>query len=169
MSIRTDMLKASQPIVDELLGQFGSFITGSYAIGGDTIESDIDVVLPIDNPSDYLIDSLRIRYNLRVEPSNYNNGVKMMAPGRLVPVNIVRLHPFEYCAWLFATNTMAELPPVLDKTTRHRAFEALGLAYKLASPNSETLTIEGAHKYFDSHKPSMDMKTIINIAEVRNQ
>lgn len=169
MSIRTDRLKASQPIVDELLGQFGSFITGSYAIGGDTIGSDIDVVLPIDNPSDYLIDSLRIRYNLNVEPSNYNNGVKLTAPGRIVPVNIVRLHPFEYCAWLFATNTMAGLPPVLDKTTRHRAFEALGLAYKLASPNSETITIEGAHKYFDTHKPSMDMKTIINITEVRNQ
>lgn len=169
MSVRTNMLKSSQPIVDELLGQFGSFITGSYAIGGNTIESDIDVVLPIDNPSDYFIDSLRIRYNLRVEPSNYNNGVKLIARGRLVTINIVRLHPFEYCAWLFATNTMAGLPPVTDKTTRHRAFEALVLAYKLASPNSETLTLEGAHKYFDSHKPSMDMKTIINIAEVRNR
>ena len=169
MSVRTDMLKASQPIVDALLGQFGSFITGSYAIGGDTTESDIDVVLPIDNPSDYLIDSLRIRYALNVEPSNYNNGVKLAAPGRLVPVNIIRLHPFDYCAWLFATNTMAGLPPVLDKTTRHRAFEALCLAYKLASPGSETLTTDGAYKYFESHKPSMDMKTIINITELRNQ
>lgn len=168
MTIRTDMLKASQPIVDELLCRFGSFITGSYAIGGDTIGSDIDVVLPIEySPSDYLINSLRIRYNLNVEPSNYNNGVKLIAPGRLIPINIVRLHPFEYCAWLFATNTMAELPPVLDKATRHRAFEALCLAYKLASPNSETVTIEGARKYFDSHKPSVNMKTIISIAEAR--
>lgn len=167
MSIRTDMLKASQPIVDKLVNQFGSFITGSYAIGGATIESDIDVVLPIDNPSDDLIDSLRIRYNLQVNPSNYNNGVKLTAPGRSVPVNIVRLHPFEYCAWLFATNTMAGLPPVLDKTTRHRAFEALALGYKLASPNSETITVESAYKYFDSHKPSMNMETII--AEVRHQ
>lgn len=169
MSVITDMLKASQPIVDELLSRFGSFITGSYAIGGATDESDIDVVLPIDNPSDDLIASLCIRYRLRRESSLYNNGVKFTAPGRLVPVNIVRLHPFEYCAWLFATNTMAGLPPVIDKTTRHRAFEALALAYKLASPYSETLTIVGAQKYFDRHKPSIDMKHIINIAEARNQ
>lgn len=168
MSVRANMLKASQPLVDELLDQFGSFITGSYAIGGDTIRSDIDVVLPIDNLSNNLIGSLRIKYRLNVEPSNHNNGVKLMAPGRLVPVNIIMLHPFEYCAWLFATNTMAGLPPVLDKTTRHRAFEALVFAYKLASPDSETLTPAGADKYFDSHKPAMDMKTIVSIAEVRN-
>ena len=167
MSIRTDMLKASQPIVDDLLELYGSFITGSYAIGGESVESDIDVVIPIQNNADDLIARNVFKYGLTKEPSNYNNGVKLVRRGRCVPINIVRLHPFEYCAWLFATNTMAELPPVLDKATRHRAFEALGLAYKLASPNSETVTIEGARKYFDSHKPSVNMKTIISIAEAR--
>ncbi|WP_407448660.1 nucleotidyltransferase domain-containing protein [Fibrobacter sp.] len=164
MSVITDMLKNSEPIVDDLLKIYGSFITGSYAIGGETFGSDIDVVIPIHIDPGDLIARDMFKYGLAKEPSNYNNGVKVFRRGWCVPINIVRLHPFEYCAWLFATNTMAGMPPIIDKVTRHRVFEMFCLAYKLASGNSETLTIDGACAYYDRHKPTATMKTIINIS-----
>lgn len=167
MSGITDMLKNSEPIVDDLLALHGSFITGSYAIGGETTESDIDVVIPICHDADAVIARNVFKYGLGKEPSCYNNGIKIFRAGWCVPVNIVQLHPFEYCAWLFATNTMAGLPPITDKTTRHRAFETFVLGYKLANPNSETLTIDGASLYYDAHKPSTTMKTIVDITEMR--
>lgn len=167
MSGITDLLKNSEPIVNDLLAMHGSFITGSYAIGGETVESDIDVVIPIHRNVNDMIARDVFKYGLKKEPSNYNNGVKIFRAGWCVPVNIVRLHPFEYCAWLFATNTMAELPPITDKVTRHRAFETFVLAYKLANPNSETLTVDDACLYYDAHKPSTTMKTIVDITEMR--
>ena len=169
MSVRTDMLKASQPIVDDLLELYGSFITGSYAIGGESVESDIDVVIPIQNNADDLIARDVFKYGLKKEPSNYNNGVKLIRQGRCVPINIVRLHPFEYCAWLFATNTMAGMRPVTDKVIRHRVFEMFCLAYKLAAGNSETITIDGACSYYDSHRPSITMKHIIDISNTKER
>lgn len=171
MSMLTDMLERTRPVVDRLLRLHGGFITGSYAIGGDTTASDIDVALSIDIFVDDTIRLLRDEYNLDLTPSDYNNGIKLTTcvACTTVPVNIVRLHPFEYCAWLFATNTMAELPPIIDRHMRHRAFEAFVFAYKLANPNSETLGVYGVHKYFDNHQPSMNMEAIINIAKVRNK
>lgn len=170
MPVMTDLLKHSEPIVVDLLAIHGSFITGSYAIGGETIESDIDIVIPIDfdNADDWIARNV-FKYDLIREPSNYNNGVKLIRQGWCVPINIVRLHPFEYCAWLFATNTMAGMQPVTDKVIRHRAFEMFCLAYKLASGNSETLTVDGACSYYDSHKPSITMKHIIDTSTTKER
>ena len=169
MSVIIDMLKHSEPIVNDLFNIYGSFITGSYAIGCETLESDIDVVIPIQNNADDLIARDVFKYGLIRQPSNYNNGVKLIRQGWCVPINIVRLHPFEYCAWLFATNTMAGMQPVTDKVIRHRVFETFCLAYKLASGNSETLTVDGACSYYDSHKPSITMKHIIDITTTKEE
>lgn len=167
MSVITNMRRNSKPIVDELLEVYGSFITGSYAIGGETLESDIDVVIPIQIGCDDVVARNVFKYGMTKQPSSYNNGVKLVRQGWCVPINIVRLHPFDYCAWLFATNTMAGMSPVLDKVTRHRVFEMFCLAYKLASGNSETITVDGACSYYDSHKPSVTMKTIIDINTIK--
>lgn len=167
MSVITDMLKHSEPIVGDLLKVYGSFITGSYAIGGETSESDIDVVIPIQTNVDDVVARNVFKYGMVKRRSSYNNGVKLIRQGWCVTINIVSLHPFDYCAWLFATNTMAGMQPVLDKVTRHRVFEMFCLAYKLANGNSETITADGARWYYDSHKPSVTMKTIIDISTTK--
>lgn len=149
-----DYANITSPVIQELAEISGTFITGSAAIGGFKMpESDIDVVVPIQ--FDYGIKMLTKKFNSQgfiLQPSNYNNGVKVVRPGASIPVNIITLHPFDYCAWLFATNTLAELEYIRDRNARHRAFELAVLLFKTTNTSGLHATTTGADVYFETHK-----------------
>ena len=92
--------------------RIGAYVTGSFIIGGATIESDIDIVLPIDNgiPSAQLERTANI-HGGSLKLSEYNNGRKLLIPG-LTTINILQLHPMDYAAFMFATETMLVSPIV---------------------------------------------------------
>lgn len=144
----------TRPVIQELAEISGTFITGSAAIGGFKMpESDIDVVVPIQ--FDDSIKFLTKKFNSQgfiLQSSNYCNGFKVVIPGASIPVNIITLHPFDYCAWLFATNTLAELEYIRDRNARHRAFELAVLLFKTTNTSGLHTTITGADVYFETHK-----------------
>lgn len=145
----------TRPIIQELNKISGTFITGSVAIGGfKPLESDIDVVVLIQH--DYTIKQLQAKFALLgfgTEPSNYNGGFKFIKPGHTIPVNVIILHPFDYCAWLFATNTLAKLDFIHDRNARHRAFELAVLLFKTVDTSGRHTTIDGSDMYYTAQNP----------------
>lgn len=137
--IRQDVI---QPIVGK---RTGAYVTGSFIIGGATIASDIDIVIPIDySISCSYLNQLGRRYCGNVEYSLYDNGRKLIMPG-LTIINILQLHPLDYAAFMFATETMLCAPIVEERNARHRCFEELCHAYK-SFINPKCVTIEEMHK-----------------------
>lgn len=140
--IKSEIIK---PIIDK---RIGTYVTGSFIVGGATISSDIDIVIPIDNP----VDSRELEQTVRhyggsIGYSSYNNGRKLLIPG-LTTINILQLHPLEYAAFMFATETMLCAPIVEDRNARHRCFEELCHAYK-SFINPKCVTIDEMHKVID--------------------
>jgi hypothetical protein len=161
------MLKGSQLAVDKLLRIPGSYITGSFAVGGERAASDVDIVIPLDVDVGPLVDDIAKTLYYSKVPSDYNKGFKLLRQGRGVPINILQLHPLDYCAWLFATNTMASQAPIKDKNLRHRSFEAFVLAFKMSNISGLEYTIDGAYNYFEAHKPALTFTDIIKIQETK--
>lgn len=161
MIAASDLIKGANPIIEMLCDVPGAFMTGSAIIGGfDWRTSDIDVIVPIQ----YELSTLEIKakgiYNFIKEPSNYNGGFKLIKQGASVPVNIIQLHPFDYCGWLFATNILAEQDTIKDKFARHRAFEIAVSLFKMSSTTGRHVTCDGAATYYDTH--SVNLRTQYN-------
>lgn len=150
-----EFAEKTRPLIQELNEIPGTFITGSVAIGGfKPLESDIDVVIPIQHGD--TIKQLQAKFALRgfvSEPSNYNGGFKLIRQGQTIVVNVIILHPFDYCAWLFATNTLAELDFIRDRNARHRAFELAVLLFKTVDTSGRHTTLEGADMYYTAQNP----------------
>lgn len=163
----SDLLKGSQLAADKLLRIPGSYITGSFAVGGERDTSDVDIVVPLDRPVDPIIGDIAEILHFTKVPSDYNKGFKLLRQGLGVPINVLQLHPLDYCAWLFATNTMASQAPIQDKNLRHRSFEAFTLAFKMSNISGSEYTIDGAYNYFMAHKPALTFTDIIKIQETK--
>ena len=153
------------PVIQGLNKISGTFVTGSAAIGGfKPLKSDIDVVVPIQNTDD--VGHLKAELGFQgfnSMPSDYNNGFKLVIPGQTIPVNIIMLHPFDYCAWLFATNTLANCEVIHDRNARHRAFELAVLLFKMASTSGRYTTVDGSCTYFDHSNSKCVMDVFNNI------
>lgn len=150
-----DLIKGANPIIEMLCEIPGAFMTGSAVIGGfDWRTSDIDVIVPIERELSTLEMKAKDIYNFIKEPSNYNGGFKLIKRGASVPVNIIQLHPFDYCSWMFATNILAEQDTIRDKFARHRAFEIAVSLFKMSSTTGRHVTCDGAAHYYDFHKPA---------------
>lgn len=162
-----DLLKGSRLAVDKLLRIPGSYITGSFAVGGERPASDVDIVVPLGFNVDPLVDDIVKILHYSKVPSDYNKGFKLLRQGLGIPINILQLHPLDYCAWLFATNTMASQAPIQDKNLRHRSFEAFVLAFKMSNISGREYTIDGAYNYFEAHKPALTFTDIIKIQETK--
>lgn len=151
---REKLFDTSMFIINRLNQVSGTFITGSAAIGGfDKDTSDIDIVVPIEY--DTIIDSIWTMASMQAwnkETSEYSNGIKFRRHDAIT-INIVCLHPFDYCAWLFATNLMRQQDPIIDRNLRHRLFEAAILWFKMANGDSKYLTVDGAECYYLNHRP----------------
>lgn len=165
----SDMLKGSQLAVDKLLRIPGSYITGSFAVGGERDTSDIDIVVPLSYSLNITIDEIVNILHFTKVPSDYNKGFKLLRQGLGVPINVLQLHPLDYCAWLFATNTMASQAPIQDKNIRHRSFEAFTLAFKMSNISGSEYTIDSAYNYFMAHKPALTFTDIIKIQETKER
>lgn len=134
-----------EPIVDK---RIGTYVTGSFIVGGATRKSDIDIVIPIDNAIPVVVlDQIANSFGGTVGHSEYNNGLKLKIPGATT-INILQLHPLDYAAFMFATGAMARAPIVTDRTTRHRCFEELCHAYK-SFINPRCVTIAEMHKVME--------------------
>lgn len=166
-SMFLDLLKGSQLAADKLLRIPGSYITGSLAVGGERDNSDIDIVVPLDFHVGTVVDDIVNILKYSKVPSEYNKGLKLLRQGLGAPINILQLHPLDYCAWLFATNTMASQAPIQDKNLRHRSFEAFVLAFKMSNISGREYTIDGAYNYFEAHKPALTFTDIIKIQETK--
>lgn len=131
---------------------FDGFITGSSIIGGFGMSSDIDIVFSLVNSGGVyrVLDDKRKELGFDMIESEYNKGHKLTKPGH-VTLNVITLHPYDYCAWLFATNTLVAQHPIHDKFIRHRAFELAVTLFKLANIGTDYLTIDGAEKYYRSN------------------
>ena len=151
---REKLFDTSMFIINKLNTVPGTFITGSAAIGGfDKDTSDVDVVVPINRDS--ILDNIWTVLAMQAwtkESSGYSNGIKFRRHDAIT-INIVRLHPFDYCAWLFATNLMREQDTITDRNLRHRVFEAAILWFKLANNGGNYVTVDGAECYYLNHKP----------------
>lgn len=136
-------------IIKAIVGtRIGSYVTGSFIVGGATPASDIDIVLPISNGISLIVlERIANMHGGEVKYSDYNNGRKLCIPG-LTTINILQLHPLDYAAFMFATETMCCVPIVEDRNTRHRCFEELCHAYK-SFINPKCVTLDEMHKVID--------------------
>jgi predicted nucleotidyltransferase len=100
------------------------FITGSYAYGPISSNSDIDIVClacEYQEIKDFITSSFEIS---AFNPSVYNNGIYLRrhnAPA----INIIPLSMRSFVAWKFATEMMKCMHPIYDKNKRHSTFEIL--------------------------------------------
>lgn len=133
------------------------FMTGSAAIGGFNNDSDIDIVFPIQVATsvDAALRAKSQELGFVIVPSDYNGGYKLERLGN-VTLNVIILHPYDYCAWLFATNTLKKQQTIHDKFTRHRAFELAVTLFKLANAGTGYVTAQGSEMYCDrNHEKSL--------------
>lgn len=127
------------------------FITGTAAIGPyKPGESDIDIVILISDRR-----AIHDKFGKYIiEESSYNNGFKFRYKGTAPIVNVVALHPLDFCAWLWTTMTMynaAERGSTWpDKNDRHRKFELCVLTFKTVMAQSQHYALDGAESYYDS-------------------
>lgn len=140
-------------LVGELLRSVNDgegFMTGSAVIGGFTNGSDIDVVFPVYGDVDHKLMAKSSELGFCKIESVYNKGYKLVKNGS-VELNIISLHPYDYCAWLFATNFLKEQRIIHDKFIRHRAFELAVTLFKLSNSSSNCLTMKGAQIYYKTN------------------
>ena len=144
------------------LNPYGSYVTGSAIIGNFDIESDIDIVIPIDVcvANDNWLREYARSINASVELSSYNNGLKLIMPGYHT-INILRLHPLDYCAFMFATDTLRRAPIITNRNARHRAFEELCHTFK-SFIGPDCVTIAALHKCAYDNRDAPFMQRNIN-------
>lgn len=79
-----------------------AFLTGSYRFGRENHMSDIDIAIPIHESAELIkfLDHDEHASKKLIE-SHYNAGVKFerQFSGQIRIVNIVKLHPLEFCCW----------------------------------------------------------------------
>lgn len=144
------------------LSSFGSYVTGSAIIGNFGIESDIDIVVPSDvcQASDEWLREYARTVNAFVQPSSYNNDLKLIIPGYQT-INILRLHPLDYCAFMFATDTLMRAPIITSRNARHRAFEELCHTFK-SFIGPDCVSIAALYKCADDNRDAPFMLRNIN-------
>lgn len=144
------------------LRPFGSYITGSAIIGSFGFESDIDIVIPIDvcQAGDGWLREYARAVGVDISSSSYNNGLKLIIPGYQT-INILRLHPLDYCAFMFATDTLRRAPIITSRNARHRAFEELCHTFK-SFIGPDCVTIAALHKCADDNRNAPFMMRNIN-------
>lgn len=153
--LRFDLTKQLVESVHDLSG----FMTGSAVIGGFNNDSDIDVVFPIYTSTavDVRLRRKSLELGFNVVSSDYNGGYKLARSGNVI-LNVIRLHPYDYCAWLFATNTLKKQLVIHDKFTRHRAFELAVTLFKLVNSGADYVSRSGAEIFYSKNheKPLID-------------
>ena len=138
--------KHAKPILDIIKNVCGNdaFVTGSRMIGGELPMSDIDICVMIKD-----VDTLDIRLKEAFgnpEYSAYNNGRKYKTPIIGLYVNIIPLHPVDFCAWAWTTDTLREslVCRSISREDRHRKFELGILAFKTLQNTASVCNIDGA-------------------------
>lgn len=131
---------------------FKGFMTGSAAIGGFSRDSDVDIAFSIvyNEGVQRALATKANELGFDIRASDYNRGYKLRRAGAVI-LNVIVLHPYDYCAWLFATNILAAQYPIINKHNRHRAFELAITLFKLANASTEYLTTSGAEIYYNTH------------------
>lgn len=104
-----------------------AFLTGSYRFGRENYGSDIDIAIPI-HKSDELIKFIYHDEHASKEliESHYNAGVKFerQFSGQIRIVNIVKLHPLEFCCWSKAAK-MLNAGDIHFKNVEKRYFHSI--------------------------------------------
>jgi len=98
-SIKLGVLAATevQQVLDGIKDLSGeAFLTGSYRFGRQHAESDVDIAILISSKS---IIEEHLSGKVKTWPSHYNAGFKFVSPRFSVVVNIIPLHPLEFCCW----------------------------------------------------------------------
>ena len=122
----TDKTNNFKEFAESFLSGTEWFLTGTAAFGGWTSESDVDVVLNI-NQKQRVLDLIQTSPSFSVEESLYFNGAVITSarPDKPLEVNIIFLEKRDFCVWWHAGKMMRTLPIVWNKTKRHGAFEVL--------------------------------------------
>lgn len=79
-----------------------AFLTGSYRFGRENSRSDIDIAIPIHKSAELIKFLVHDEHaSKELIESHYNAGVKFKRQfsGKIRTVNIVKLHPLEFCCW----------------------------------------------------------------------
>lgn len=144
-------------------------MTGSAVIGGFRSDSDIDVAFPIYKAEtvNKMLTIQSTKLGFRKDESFYNSGYKLVKNGSVM-LNVISLHPFDYCAWLFATNILKKQCMIPDRLIRHRAFELAVTLFKLSNSNTDYVTINGADIYFLQHHPKTLMSEFDEFVKSQN-
>lgn len=130
----------------------GAYITGSVALGCAELDSDLDIAVPI-NCRKRIVTTLK-QGGYSIEESLYNNGFKVSGDGYLYAINVIPLHPLDWNAWLWATQTLALKDlTAYDRNGRHRLFEFAVLAYKtlIAQPRDYDICSCGVANFPTTH------------------
>lgn len=125
-----------------------AFVTGSRMIGGERPMSDVDIVVMVKD-----IAELNTKLEEAIGPamlSSYNNGLKFKAPGLGLYVNIIPLHPVDFCAWAWTTDILRAsfVCRGASREDRHRKFELGVLAFKTLQNTASVCTIGGAMTWY---------------------
>lgn len=157
--------KYVKPILDIIKDVCGNdaFITGSRMIGGEQPMSDVDIVVMVKD-----VDQLKIQLIEAIGQamlSSYNNGLKFRAPELGLYVNIIPLHPVDFCAWAWTTDILREslVCRGTSREDRHRKFELGVLAFKTLQNTASVCTINGALAwYFNEISDSIKLHSFMN-------
>ena len=84
------------------------------------------------------------------EYSVYNNGRKYKAHYLGLYVNIIPLHPVDYCAWAWTTDTLRQSMVCRNQSReiRHRIFELGVLAFKTLKNTAAVCNSDGATMWY---------------------
>lgn len=167
--------KHVKPILDiiDSVCRNDAFVTGSRMIGGERPMSDIDICVMIKDIG--VLDTKLKEAFGNPEYSVYNNGRKYRAPYIGLYVNIIPLHPVDFCAWAWTTDTLSQSMVCrnLSRETRHRTFELGVLAFKTLQNTAAVCTTDGAmtwyfnkisdsiklHNFMDCHDSFIKLKS----------
>lgn len=147
---------AVKPLLEVINNTCGNsaFVTGSRVIGGEQPMSDVNVVIMVDRASE-----LRAAFGTKFGPakdSAYNNGIKYQVPSTIgLDVNIIPLHPVDFCAWAWTTNILSKscVCRNLPREKRHRTFELGVLAFKSLHPTAGICNCKSALDWYFKEIP----------------
>lgn len=118
-----------------------AFVTGSVRFGCATGNSDLDICIPI-MYLDAVIDNLK---GVELTKSTYNNGFKLVHDG--ITVNIIPLHPLEFCAWSRAAK-MAISCDMFKKVPKERRYPMHEMLVAVAKLGIDTYVFpENYHEF----------------------
>jgi hypothetical protein len=117
-------------------------------IGGELPMSDVDICVMIKDISE-LDAKLKEAFG-PAECSAYNNGRKYQTVNFGLYVNIIPLHPVDFCAWAWTTDTLSQslVCRGMAREHRHRTFELGVLAFKTLQNTASICNIDGAMTWY---------------------